>query len=88
VSASAASKLELAGEGAIRSVALPAPAPGHPGKILRSLARHLRRRSQDEQEWARQYDEAMQWRDWQTCDYLLEELESAPWYRKEADRRA
>ncbi len=33
-----------------------------------------------EREWSRAYDEAVQWRDWQTCDQLLEEREQADWY--------
>lgn len=31
-------------------------------------------------EWERAYDDAMQWRDWQTCEQLLAERERAPWY--------
>jgi len=35
-----------------------------------------------EEEWRRAYDEALQWRDWQTCDQLLEEREQADWYQE------
>jgi hypothetical protein len=34
-------------------------------------------------EWERAYDEAMQWRDWQTCEYLIDEREQADWYTPE-----
>lgn len=34
-----------------------------------------------EQAWERAYDEAMQWRDWQSCDQLLEERDQSDWYR-------
>lgn len=37
-----------------------------------------------EQEWDAQYDEAMQWRDWQTCDYLIEERAQSSWYAPES----
>ena len=33
-------------------------------------------------EWNLAYAEAMQWRDWQECDRLLVERESAPWWTK------
>lgn len=32
----------------------------------------------DPQEWNRRYNEAMQWRDWQMCDYLLTIRPPAP----------
>jgi hypothetical protein len=31
-------------------------------------------------EWERAYDDAMAWRDWQTCEILIEEREQADWY--------
>lgn len=36
--------------------------------------------AEQETKWNRAYDEAMQWRDWQTCDILLDERETAEWY--------
>lgn len=33
------------------------------------------------EEWENAYDEAMQWRDWQTCEILLNERLTADWYR-------
>lgn len=30
--------------------------------------------------WNRAYDDAMQWRDWQMCDILLEERECESWW--------
>lgn len=36
-----------------------------------------------QREWERQYEEAMQWRDWQTCDYLMEERAEAEWYLRQ-----
>lgn len=33
-----------------------------------------------EAEWEQAYSEAMRWRDWQTCDILLEERETAEWW--------
>lgn len=54
-------------------------------RIGRAIAAwHERCLSDEEREWNRQYDEAMQWRDWQTCEVLLEERETRPWYRKKA----
>lgn len=37
-------------------------------------------RTEAEREWDAAYDEAMQWRDWQTCDILINERETADWY--------
>lgn len=37
-----------------------------------------------EREWDAQYDEAMQWRDWETCDYLIEQRAQATWYVPES----
>ncbi len=34
-----------------------------------------------EKEWDDAYDEAVQWRDWQECDRLLEVRENASWYQ-------
>lgn len=36
-----------------------------------------------QEEWERAYDEAMQWRDWQTCEILIDEREQADWYTPE-----
>ena len=33
-------------------------------------------------EWERAYDEAVQWRDWQTCEILLDEREQADWWKE------
>lgn len=33
-----------------------------------------------EAEWNRAYDEALQWRDWQTCEILMDERETADWW--------
>ena len=33
-----------------------------------------------EAEWNRAYDDAVAWRDWQTCEILLAERESCDWY--------
>lgn len=41
--------------------------------------------AQQEAEWNRAYDDAMQWRDWQTCEILIDEREQADWW-KERDR--
>jgi hypothetical protein len=38
------------------------------------------------EEWERAYDEAMQWRDWQTCEILIDEREMAEWWLQDADR--
>ena len=31
-------------------------------------------------EWERAYDDAMAWRDWQSCEILIEEREQAEWW--------
>jgi hypothetical protein len=36
--------------------------------------------ARSEAEWESAYEHAMQWRDWQTCDILLDERETADWY--------
>jgi hypothetical protein len=36
--------------------------------------------------WNRAYDEAMQWRDWQTCEQMLKERESESWWPAERAR--
>lgn len=33
-----------------------------------------------EAEWERAYGDAMAWRDWQSCEILLDERETADWY--------
>jgi hypothetical protein len=40
------------------------------------------------EEWERAYDEAMRWRDWQTCEILIDERETAEWWTQDADRLA
>ena len=35
-----------------------------------------------EREWERAYDEAMQWRDWMTCEILIEERGQADWWKE------
>ena len=35
-----------------------------------------------EREWNRAYEDAMQWRDWQTCEILIEEREQADWWKE------
>ena len=41
--------------------------------------------AQQEAEWNRAYEDAMQWRDWLTCEILIDEREQADWW-KERDR--
>lgn len=62
------------------------PHPAPPSTVERLRLRVLSGdwSSPDERGWNRTYDEAMQWRDWQTCDALLEERERADWYKPEA----
>lgn len=41
-----------------------------------------------ESEWNDAYDEAVQWRDWQTCEILLDEREKLPWFQAKVKPRA
>lgn len=38
--------------------------------------------------WEDEYEEAVQWRDWMTCDLLLEERDESDWFAKERQRRS
>jgi hypothetical protein len=38
------------------------------------------------EEWEEEYDEAFQWRDWQTVEILLAEREKLAWYVPEVFR--
>lgn len=38
------------------------------------------RREKSRDEWEREYDDAVQCRDWQTCDQLLAEREGLSWW--------
>jgi hypothetical protein len=39
----------------------------------------------EEAHWHKQYNDAMQWRDWQTCEILLEKREQADWFQPQKE---